>query len=99
MLRSNRVEPGLDGVDPVSSEKLDLTRAALAATENLEVVPADDIWSKLYSEAASDESIALNRAINRVLRWMHYPQKQPMHRWMIRKKNARKPSARCNLRC
>jgi len=68
MLRSNRVEPGLDGVDPVSSEKLDLTRAALAATENLEVVPADDIWSKLYSEAASDESIALNRAINRVLR-------------------------------
>ena len=68
MFRSNRVEPGLDGVDPVSSEKLDLTRAALAATENLEVVPADDIWSKLYSEAASDESIALNRAINRVLR-------------------------------
>ena len=39
---------GSGGLDPVISQQLDLTRAALAATENLEVVQADESWSKLY---------------------------------------------------
>ena len=68
MLAEDKGGSGVGGLDPVISQNLDLTRAALAATENLEVVQADESWSKLYSEAVSDESVALNRAINRVLR-------------------------------
>ena len=60
------MEPG--GLDPAVSQQLDLTRSALAATENLELLQADKDWNQLYSKAASDESVALNRAINRVLR-------------------------------
>lgn len=68
MLSDDQGGKGSGGLDPVISQQLDLTRTALAATENLEVVQADESWSKLYSEATADESIALNRAINRVLR-------------------------------
>ncbi|MDB4749490.1 CRTAC1 family protein [Rubripirellula sp.] len=68
MLSDDQGGKGSGGLDPVISQQLDLTRAALAATENLEVVQADESWSKLYNESASDESVALNRAINRVLR-------------------------------
>lgn len=59
---------GAGGLDPAVSQELDLTRSALAATENLELLQADKDWNQLYSKAASDESVALNRAINRVLR-------------------------------
>ena len=59
---------GAGGLDPAVSQQLDLTRSALAATENLELLQADKDWNQLYSKAASDESVALNRAINRVLR-------------------------------
>ena len=51
-----------------SEEQLMLTRAALAATENLEMAEADESWSLLYGELSGDASVALNRAINRVLR-------------------------------
>jgi len=68
MLRDKGVGGGGRGVDPKTSEQLELTRAALAATENLEVVEADVLWSKLFSESSTDQSVALNRAINRVLR-------------------------------
>ena len=59
---------GSSAIDPKTSQQLELTRAALAATENLEVVEADVSWSKLFSESKTDQSVALNRAINRVLR-------------------------------
>ena len=68
VLSGNRDDNGAGGLDPVISQQLDLTRTALAATENLELVEADEFWNELYRQAASDESIALNRAINRVLR-------------------------------
>ncbi len=47
---------------------MNLTRTALAATENLEAADADGAWSQLYSETPDDPSVALNRAINRLLR-------------------------------
>jgi hypothetical protein len=47
---------------------LELTRVALASTENLEVVEADKAWASLLQQFPADESIALNQAINRVLR-------------------------------
>lgn len=59
---------GGGGATPELQETLDLTRTALAATENLEMVQADRAWSLLYDAAAQDTSVALNRAINRVLR-------------------------------
>ena len=68
VLSGKRDDNGAGGLDPVISRQLDLTRTALAATENLELVEADEFWNELYRQAASDESIALNRAINRVLR-------------------------------
>lgn len=55
-------------IDETAQRQLELTRAALAATENLEMVEADKSWSILYGETKDDASIALNRAINRVLR-------------------------------
>ncbi|MGI9472691.1 MAG: CRTAC1 family protein [Rubripirellula sp.] len=56
------------GVSEASQQQLELTRTALAATENLEMVQADESWSLLYGQLADDPSVALNRAINRVLR-------------------------------
>ena len=49
-------------------DRLELTRTALSATENLEMVPADDAWSTLFQQSPQDASVAVNRAINRVLR-------------------------------
>ena len=68
VLSGKRDDNGAGGLDPVISQQLDLTRTALAATENLELIEADESWNELYRQAASDESVALNRAINRVLR-------------------------------
>ncbi len=48
-------------------EQLELTRIALAATENLESAAADQAWSALFSQIPNDVSISLNRALNRVL--------------------------------
>ena len=69
-LVKEKKRPGGGGgaIDPQTSQQLELTRAALAATENLEVVEADAAWSKLFSDSNTDRSVALNRAINRVLR-------------------------------
>jgi len=47
---------------------LELTRTALASTENLEVTEADSAWVSLREQVPDDPSIALNHAINRVLR-------------------------------
>ena len=56
------------GASAESLDRLDLTRTALAATENLELVEADADWSALFGQSPQDPSVALNRAINRVLR-------------------------------
>lgn len=47
--------------------QLDLTRSALSATETLETGTADDDWEKLFQQMPDDQSIALNRALNRAL--------------------------------
>ncbi len=49
------------------AEQLALARGAIAATENLEATKADEDWNKLFQEMPGDESIAINRALNRVL--------------------------------
>ena len=67
-LSGKQDDNGSGGLDPAISQQLDLTRTALAATENLELIEADESWNELYRQASSDESIALNRAIKRVLR-------------------------------
>jgi hypothetical protein len=56
------------GVDEATEQRLDLTRTALAATENLESVDADAAWNQLFTETPQDASVAMNRAINRLLR-------------------------------
>ncbi len=38
---------------PETQDRLDLTRTALAATENLEMVQADQSWSSLFQRIAS----------------------------------------------
>ncbi len=58
---------GVDvGVDQ-SATRLEMNRSALMATEDLNSVAADDDWSSLYLQTPEDESIARNRALNRVL--------------------------------
>ncbi len=47
--------------------QLDLTRSALSATETLETGTADADWDKLFQQMPDDESVALNRALNRAL--------------------------------
>ncbi len=59
---------GPGGVGPEIENRLELTRTALAATENLESVDADAAWSQLFSETPQEPAVALNRAINRILR-------------------------------
>lgn len=56
------------GKNGTASPLLSLTRTALAATENLETDEAEDAWASLREQLPQDESIALNHAINRVLR-------------------------------
>ena len=55
VLSGKRDDNGAGGLDPVISQQLDLTRTALAATENLELIEADESWNELYRQAASDE--------------------------------------------
>ena len=55
-------------LDPVLQGQLELTRSALAATENLEALEADQAWQQLYADDPDNRSIAMNRAINRLLR-------------------------------
>ncbi|TWT64856.1 CRTAC1 family protein [Allorhodopirellula solitaria] len=47
--------------------QLEVLRSALAATENLDLRSADESWSTLHQQSPEDASIALDRAINRVL--------------------------------
>ena len=49
-------------------EQLSLTRTALAATENFKPDEAEELWAKLYEQFPDDKSVALNRALNRVLK-------------------------------
>jgi hypothetical protein len=62
-----KIAGGGDGASPETSDRLDLTRTALAATENFEMVEAEVPWSLLFAQTPQDASVALNRAINRVL--------------------------------
>ncbi|QDT13012.1 FG-GAP-like repeat-containing protein [Planctomycetes bacterium K23_9] len=61
------------GAVPVAAEADELEqhlgqlRSALAATENLETDAANQLWDSLGSQFPDDQSIALNRALNRVL--------------------------------
>ena len=55
-------------VDPALQNRLELTRSALAATENLEPLEADAAWQQLFQDDSSNRSVAMNRAINRLLR-------------------------------
>ncbi|WP_144059469.1 CRTAC1 family protein [Rhodopirellula sallentina] len=50
------------------AERLELTRVALAKTENLQFDDADDAWNTLHDRDPQNASVALNRALNRVLR-------------------------------
>ncbi len=64
-------EPGPGSVNVVKDAigpQLELARTALAATENLNPTEADESWSTLFKQMPEDASIALNRALNRVLR-------------------------------
>lgn len=61
---------GVGGGGAVTADldrRLELNRTALAATENLEAIAADQAWSELREQLPEDTSVALNRAINRVL--------------------------------
>lgn len=64
---------GGDGLSPSllataeGSAQLELVRSALAATENLDMQAAEESWSTLHEQSPEDASIALDRAINRVL--------------------------------
>ncbi len=60
--------PGVEEIDPELRSRLELTRTALAATENLEPEDADVAWQDLYQVDPQNRSVAMNRAINRLLR-------------------------------
>ncbi len=62
----NGAGPG--GGEVGESPMLLKTRVALAATENLATDEANDTWNELFLLAPNDDSVALNRALNRVLR-------------------------------
>lgn len=49
------------------AEQLALARDAIAATENLEANKADEDWNRLFQAMPDDPSVAINRALNRVL--------------------------------
>ncbi len=53
---------------PRSAEQLELTRVALAATENLETEAASRSWQTLVDQSPDDPSVLQNRALNHVLR-------------------------------
>lgn len=49
------------------ARRLELARAALSATENLDTAGAEVDWSELHRQVPEDRSVALNRALNRLL--------------------------------
>lgn len=53
--------------DSVATQ-LQLTRSSLSATETLDAESADAGWERLYRQMPDDQSVSLNRALNRVLR-------------------------------
>lgn len=55
------------GDNEAVDEQLQLTRQALAETENLQLVAANENWDVLYEQSPGDPSVAMNRALNRVL--------------------------------
>ncbi|TWU56136.1 FG-GAP repeat domain-containing protein [Rubripirellula reticaptiva] len=56
-----------DSEERQAAEQLDLTRRALAATENLEAKSADKSWESLYQQSPGDKFMLQNRALNRIL--------------------------------
>ncbi|TWU59107.1 hypothetical protein Poly51_18930 [Rubripirellula tenax] len=50
------------------SKQSELTRTALAATENLETEAAEKDWDTLFSQSPDDPSMLKNRALNRILK-------------------------------
>jgi hypothetical protein len=63
--RPEIVAPGASTADDTAL--LELTRTALAATENLATEEAETAWQSVYQRSPEDESVLLNRALNRVL--------------------------------
>ncbi|TWU18202.1 FG-GAP-like repeat-containing protein [Allorhodopirellula heiligendammensis] len=59
--------PAISHDSPVAHAQLELLRSALAATENLDMRAAEKSWSALHEQLPDDASVALDRAINRVL--------------------------------
>jgi len=49
------------------AKHLELARTALAATESLDTRTAETHWTALFQQLPNDQSVALNRAINRSL--------------------------------
>ncbi len=69
-LVKQRLAPGdREVVTEVASAEtqFEVARRALSATENLDTKQADADWSLLYEQMPSDKSVAINRALNRVL--------------------------------
>ncbi len=60
-------QPGDGGADGEVAQQLALTRAGLAITENMEPKQAEQSWAALRQAFPEDSSVALNRALNRVL--------------------------------
>ncbi len=58
---------GLGGGVAADPELLELTRTALAATEDLATEEAEAAWQSVYERTPEDASLLLNRALNRVL--------------------------------
>jgi hypothetical protein len=66
-LRNSRLNEGERVIDRGTNEQLNLTRDALASTENLDATRAIQEWDTIFQQSPNDASVALNRAINRVL--------------------------------
>ena len=60
-------QQGDGGAEGEVAQQLALTRTGLAITENMEPKQAEQSWAALRQAFPEDSSVALNRALNRVL--------------------------------
>lgn len=58
---------GTTSADADAQRRLVLAQTALSETENLDAASADTSWQSLFAELPKNHSVALNRALNRVL--------------------------------
>lgn len=65
-IRNQFGRPAIPDADTVAVQ-LELTRSALSATETLDTSAADTDWDRLFRQIPGDQSVALNRALNRAL--------------------------------